>query len=60
MGDDRGFILDFVAQLVNLLTHDSSDFLEFSFHHPKCADELFDFSRKPITDAWTPTWWGVA
>src|SRR5208283_1505799 len=55
-GDDREFILDFVAQLVNPLTHDSIDFLEFSLHHPKCpavgAVELFDFSRKPLTDAW--------
>src|SRR5579859_5425215 len=54
-GEDREFLLNIAAQLVNLLTHASIDFLELSLHHPKrrivSAAELLHLSRKPLTDS---------
>src|SRR5439155_11448997 len=55
-GDDRELVLDFAAQLVNLLTYSSIDLLEFSLHHPQrrivSAAELLHLPREPLTDAW--------
>src|SRR2546425_8419400 len=55
-GDDRELVLDFAAQLVNLLTYSSIDLLEFSLHHPQrrivSAAELLHLPRKPLPDAW--------
>ena len=55
-GDDRKLLLDFAAQLVNLLAHASIDFLEFSLHHPErrivSAAELLHLSPKSLADAW--------
>src|SRR5271157_5562591 len=52
--DNRGFLLDFAAQLVDLLTHTAIDFLELFLHYPKrcivCAADLLHFPLEPLAD----------
>src|ERR1019366_1078093 len=54
-GHDRGFLLDFAAQLVDPFTHGAIHVLELPLHHPKrrivSAVELLCFSLKALTDA---------